>query len=128
VQGEVVHGDKRGRELGFPTANLRLDPGCGLRHGIYAVRIAVAPGDVRDGVASFGRRPTFDDGAPLLEPFIFDFDGDLYGRALEVEFVAWIRGEERFASADALVQRMQQDAREARDVLAATGGPPSLIG
>jgi riboflavin kinase/FMN adenylyltransferase len=128
VQGEVVHGDKRGRELGFPTANVRLDPGCGLRHGIYAVRIAVAPGDVRDGVASFGRRPTFDDGAPLLEPFVFDFDRDLYGRQLEVEFVAWIRGEERFASADALVARMHEDARQARDVLAATGGPPSLIG
>jgi riboflavin kinase/FMN adenylyltransferase len=128
VQGEVVHGDKRGRDLGFPTANLRLDPACGLRHGIYAVRIAVAPGDVRDGVASFGRRPTFDDGAPLLEPFIFDFAGDLYGREIEVEFVAWIRGEERFDSADALIARMHQDAREARNALANGAEPPSLIG
>ena len=78
VSGEVVHGDKRGRELGFPTANLRLDPACGLKHGIYAVRVGV--GGMRyDGVASFGGRPMFDDGAPLLEVFLFDFDGDLYG-------------------------------------------------
>ena len=78
VSGEVIHGDKRGRELGFPTANLRLDPSCGLKHGIYAVRVGV--GGMRyDGVASFGVRPMFDDGAPLLEVFLFDFDGDLYG-------------------------------------------------
>jgi riboflavin kinase/FMN adenylyltransferase len=128
VQGEVVHGDKRGRDLGFPTANVRLDPACGLRHGIYAVRIATAPGEVREGVASFGRRPTFDDGAPVLETFVFDFAGNLYGREIEVEFVAWIRGEERFNSADALVARMHQDARDAREVLARAMEPDSLIG
>src|SRR5580658_11050685 len=95
VAGEVIHGEKRGRELGYPTANIRLDKNCGLKHGIYAVR--VGRGAERfDGVASFGTRPTFDDGAPLLEVFLFDFDGDLYGRTLEVQFVDWIRAEEKF--------------------------------
>jgi len=74
-----VHGDKRGRELGYPTANLRLEPSCELRHGIYAVRVGI--GNERyDGVASFGRRPMFDVGTVLLEVFLFNFSGDLYGR------------------------------------------------
>lgn len=131
VEGEVRHGDKRGRALGFPTANIRLDPECGLRHGIYAVRAALGPGEVYDGVASFGRRPTFDDGAPLFEAYLFDFAGDLYGRAIEIEFVAFIRAEERFASAEALVLRMNEDAREARALLHAAArveAPRSLIG
>jgi riboflavin kinase/FMN adenylyltransferase len=130
VAGEVRHGDKRGRTLGFPTANIALDPACGLRHGIYAVRAALGGGEVREGVASFGRRPTFDDGAPLLETYLFDFAGDLYARSLEVEFVAFIRSEERFASAEALVLRMNEDAREARAMLGAAArqdGPRSLI-
>jgi riboflavin kinase/FMN adenylyltransferase len=118
VTAEVRHGEKRGRELGFPTANLRLDPSCRLRHGIYAVRTRI-DGRSRDGVASFGRRPTFDDGAPLLEVFVFDFDGDLYGRPLNVEFVGWIRAEEKFESAALLVARMQNDALAARKLLAA---------
>ena len=75
----MVHGDKRGRELGYPTANLRLGSDCGLKHGIYAVRVGVG-GARYDGVASFGRRPMFDTGAVLLEVFLFDFSGDLYGR------------------------------------------------
>jgi riboflavin kinase/FMN adenylyltransferase len=117
VAGEVRHGEKRGRTLGFPTANLRLDPACRLDHGIYAVR-ALVEGSIRDGVASFGRRPTFDNGAPLLEIFLLDFDGDLYGRQLRVEFVARLRAEERFASVDALVAQMREDVREARRLLA----------
>ena len=112
------HGDKRGRELGFPTANLSLGPDFNLRHGIYAVRAALGEGDIRDGVASFGRRPTFDDGAPLLETYLFDFSGDLYGQEIAVEFVGYIRGEERFDSADALVARMHIDASAARALLA----------
>jgi riboflavin kinase/FMN adenylyltransferase len=130
VAGEVRHGEKRGRLLGFPTANLRLADECGLRHGIYAVRAAVAPGEIYDGVASFGRRPTFDDGAPLLEAFLFDFDGDLYGRTIEVELVGWIRAEERFPSADALMARMNEDARLARAMLdaAPAGEASSLLG
>jgi riboflavin kinase/FMN adenylyltransferase len=118
VTGEVLHGEKRGRGLGFPTANLRLDPSCRLRHGIYAVRTLI-DGRVHDGVASFGRRPTFDNGAPLLEVFVFDFDGDLYGKALDVEFVSWIRAEEKFAGAEALIARMQKDMAEAKRALAA---------
>src|SRR5262252_10784643 len=92
VTGEVVHGEKRGRELGYPTANIRLDNNCALRHGIYAVR--VGRGDRRfDGVASFGRRPTFDNGAPLLEIFLFDFTDALYGDRLDVAFIGFIREE-----------------------------------
>ena len=95
VTGEVIHGEKRGRDLGFPTANIRLDRNCGLKHGIYAVR--VGRGAERfDGVASFGRRPTFDNGAPLLEVFLFDFQGDLYGAMLDVAFIGFIREELKF--------------------------------
>src|ERR1700744_1921741 len=92
VTGEVIHGEKRGRELGYPTANIRLGKNCGLKHGIYAVR--VGRGDTRiDGVASFGRRPTFDNGVPLLEVFLFDFKGDLYGSRLAAPFTAFLRDE-----------------------------------
>ncbi len=120
VSGEVIHGDKRGRELGFPTANLVLDPACGLRHGIYAVRAAI-DGRRYDAVASFGRRPTFDNGAVLLEIFVFDFSGDLYGKTIDVAFIAWIRDEKAFASAADLVRQMQEDSRLAREALARAG-------
>ncbi len=125
VSGAVIHGEKRGREMGFPTANLRLDPACGLKHGIYAVRVGI--GDRRyDGVASFGRRPTFDNGAPLLEVFLFDFSGDLYGQTLDVALIGWIRPEEKFGSMDALMVQMKRDAERARDALARNPGafPP----
>ena len=118
VTGEVVHGQKLGRTLGFPTANLRLDPSSRLRHGIYAVRVRGGNLD-HGGVASFGRRPTFDNGAPLLEVVLFDFSGDLYGQVIEVDFVEWIRGEEKFDGVDALVARMHIDADEARRHLSA---------
>ena len=117
VLGPVIHGQKLGRTLGFPTANIRLDPGCRLRHGIYAVRVR-GEGLDHGGVASFGRRPTFDNGAPLLEVVLFDFAGDLYGRTIEVDFVGWIRGEERFAGAAELTARMHEDAQMARAILA----------
>jgi riboflavin kinase/FMN adenylyltransferase len=125
VSGEVIHGDKRGRELGFPTANLRLDAACGLRHGVYAVRVGVA-GRRYDAVANFGRRPMFDTGAVLLEVFLFDFAGDLYGASIDVAFIAWIRDEEVFGSVDELVRRMQEDARQARAALEHAGNvfPP----
>jgi riboflavin kinase/FMN adenylyltransferase len=118
VSGTVIHGDKRGRTLGFPTANIQVPPGCELHHGIYAVRVGYA-GDIFDGVASFGRRPTFDNGAPLLEVHLFSFTGDLYEASLDVEFVAWLRGEERFTDVTALVQQMERDAANARRHLAA---------
>jgi riboflavin kinase / FMN adenylyltransferase len=117
VSGEVVHGDKRGRELGYPTANLRLDPTCGLKHGIYAVRVDVG-GRRYDGVASFGRRPMFDVGTVLLEVFLFDFNADLYGQMIDVAFVEWIRPEIRFDSIDELVKRIDEDSRVARAALA----------
>jgi riboflavin kinase/FMN adenylyltransferase len=120
VSGEVLHGEKRGRELGFPTANLKLDPACGLKHGIYAVRVGI--GEARyDGVASFGRRPTFDNGAPLLEVFLFDFDGDLYGKTLDVALIGWIRPEEKFSSIETLVAQMNVDSARARDALKRSG-------
>ena len=122
VTGEVIHGEKRGRDLGFPTANIRLDASCGLRHGIYAVRVGRGQGkdQVRfDGVASFGRRPTFDNGAPLLEVFLFDFTGDLYGSVLDVAFIGFIREELKFDHVDALVVQMNDDSARARAILAA---------
>ena len=125
VTGKVIHGEKRGRALGYPTANLKLDPACGLKHGIYAVRVGI--GKQRyEGVASFGRRPTFDDGAPLLEIFLFDFEGDLYGAELDVAFIAWIRPEEKFDTVEALIARMHDDSTRAREALKRAGNafPP----
>ena len=117
VSGKVIHGDKRGRELGFPTANLELDASCGLRHGVYAVRVSV-DGRRYDGVANFGRRPMFDSGAVLLEVFLFDFAGDLYGRDVDVAFIEWIREEKLFSTVDELVRNMNSDAAQARASLA----------
>lgn len=125
VSGVVQHGDKRGRTLGYPTANVALSD-CDLAHGIYAVRVALADGRVRDGVASYGRRPTFDDGVPLLEVNLFDFTGDLYGQTITVEIVAHIRGEARFDSAESLIARMDIDAEQARGILA-TDRVPSML-
>ena len=121
VTGEVIHGEKRGRELGYPTANIRLDKNCGLKHGIYAVR--VGRGNARiDGVASFGRRPTFDNGAPLLEVFLFDFKSDLYGQELDVAFIGFIRDELKFDNIEALIRQMDDDSTRARAALAAAPG------
>ena len=118
ISGEVVHGEKRGRDLGYPTANIALDPHCGLKHGIYAVRVGC--GSERFyGVASFGRRPTFDNGAPLLETFLFDFKGDLYGQTLDVAFVAFLRAELKFNSIEALIVQMDDDSARAKAALAA---------
>lgn len=116
VIGPVIHGAKRGRELGYPTANIALDPGCGLRHGIYAVRVLI-DGAPFAGVASFGRRPMFDNGAPLLEVFVLDFSSDLYGKTLRVAFEAFLRGEEKFDSLEALIRQMDADQAEARRIL-----------
>ena len=125
VSGEVVHGDKRGRELGFPTANLRLDPACRLRHGVYAVRVG-HDGRRYDGVANFGRRPMFDGGAVLLEVFLFDFAGDLYGTSIDVAFIDWIREEKVFGSVDELKRAMQEDTGRAQAALKRAGNvfPP----
>lgn len=131
VEGIVEHGAKRGRELGYPTANIALEPGCGLRFGIYAVRAQIGEGGpVHGGVASFGRRPMFDNGAPLLEAFLFDFSGDLYGRTLRIEFLAFLRGEATFDGLDALLAQMDLDSAAAREAIVrpADGMAPSLLG
>jgi riboflavin kinase/FMN adenylyltransferase len=127
VSGEVIHGDKRGRDLGFPTANLRLDPSCGLKHGIYAVRVGVGT-ERHDGVASFGIRPMFDAGATLLEVHLFDFAGDLYGKTLDVAFIGWLRPERKFESLDALKRAMETDAAQAHAALARSPGAFPKLG
>ena len=117
IDGIVLPGQKLGRTLGFPTANLQADPSCRLRHGIYAVRAEV-DGITYDAVASWGRRPTVDNGAPLLETYLFDFEGDLYGKMMDVAFIAWLRAEEKFDSLDALTVQMLKDAADAKAALA----------
>ena len=125
VVGTVVKGDQRGRELGYPTANLRFDRAVALpRDGIYAVRVAWdaldPPGrrQRRHGVASLGVRPTFGGGgARILEVNVFDFNGDLYGTHMRVEFVRRLRGEKRFRSSAALIRQMDRDSARARQVL-----------
>jgi riboflavin kinase/FMN adenylyltransferase len=117
VTGRVVPGDKRGRELGYPTANIALDSQCSLKHGIYAVRIGIGAARY-EGVASFGRRPMFDNGDPLLEVHLFDFAGDLYETLLDVAFIGWIRAEAHLGSVSELTRQMGEDSRMAREALA----------
>ena len=125
VIGEVVRGDRRGHDLGYPTANLRFDQPVALPpDGIYAVRASWGGRDPLDprrraeGVASLGVRPTFGGGARTLEVHLFDVDGDLYGGRLRVEFVRRLRGERKFGSVPALVRQMYRDAAHAKEVLA----------
>jgi riboflavin kinase/FMN adenylyltransferase len=118
VAGIVAHGQRVGRELGVPTANLALEPTNRLAFGVYAVRAAVG-GKGFGGVASFGVRPTVNSGAPLLEVHLFDFSADLYGREMEVAFLARLREERKFASLDALKAQMALDLAGARAVVAA---------
>ena len=121
IEGEVLHGDKRGRGLGYPTANLSIDDVHPPRFGVYAVKVDVLTGPhagPRDGVASMGVRPMFGENRPNLEVHLFDFDGDLYGETISVGLVAWLRPEERFDSVDALVRQMQADSARARTALA----------
>jgi len=118
VEGEISHGRKLGRTLGFPTANMALPDTVALRHGIYAVRLRRPDGSLRDGVASFGRRPTVEDGGDvLLETFLFDFSGDLYGETCTVSFFGFLRPELKFDGLDPLVAQMRRDADEARALL-----------
>ncbi|MCR9270413.1 MAG: riboflavin biosynthesis protein RibF [Hyphomonadaceae bacterium] len=118
VDGLVEHGEKRGRTIGFPTANLHLGELIHPRHGVYAVRARIAgEQDWRPGVANFGRTPTTGIRDPLLETFIFDFDGDLYGQHLEVALVRFLRPELKFDSLDAMVSQMQLDVAETKNVL-----------
>lgn len=120
IDGEVLHGDKRGRDLGYPTANLSLARLHLPRFGVYAVKVQVLSGPhrgVHDGVASLGVRPMFGTNTPNFEVHIFDFSGDLYGTHLSVALVEFLRGEARFDSLAALVAQMDQDSARARAIL-----------
>ncbi len=117
VEAVVEHGDGRGRELGYPTANLSLGRYQRPAYGIYAVSVRLEDGSEHQGVASFGVRPTFEPAKELLEACLFDWNGDLYGRTIEVSLIAFIRPEEKFDSAEALVRQMREDEAKARRLL-----------
>lgn len=119
VAGLVSHGDKNGRKLGFPTANVDMAHYLRPRYGIYAVRGRLPDGQVLDGAANLGIRPTFDPPKELLEPHFFDFSGDLYGQLIEVEFISFLRPEQKFESLEALMDQMGRDCDRARALLTA---------
>lgn len=116
VAGRVVSGARSGTGMGYPTANLPMPKGTTLGHGIYAVR-AYYDGIAHDAAAYLGTRPTFDDGMPVLEVFLFDFNGDLYGSDMEVAFVDFIRADRKFHSVEELVAQMDKDIAAVRAVL-----------
>jgi len=117
IRGPVIHGDKRGRTIGFPTANMELDHYLRPAYGIYAVRVRLPDGRLLPGAANLGIRPTFDPPKELLETFLFDFSGSLYDQVIEVELIERLRGEEKFDSLEALVMRMDGDVLKARTIL-----------
>lgn len=123
VSGTVTSGQKLGRELGFPTANIKLPAATALMHGIFAVRVLVG-NKTYGGAAYLGGRPSVDSGAVRLEVFIFDFDGDLYEQDLAIEFIAFIRDDRRFDSLDALKAQIALDCEKARQLLIDAGEAP----
>ena len=118
VEAVVERGDGRGHALGFPTANVSLGRYQRPAYGIYAVRVRLDDDSEHSGVASFGVRPTFEEGEEYLETFIFDWDGDLYDRTIEIGLIAYLRPEAKFESVEALVEQMRKDEAEARRLLA----------
>jgi riboflavin kinase/FMN adenylyltransferase len=119
IRGIVEHGDKRGRTIGYPTANLAIDSYLRPKYGIYAVTgRLLASGEVLKGAANIGIRPQFDPPKELLEPYFFDFSGDLYGQEIEVAFHHYLRGEAKFDTLEALIEQMDKDCAEARRLLA----------
>jgi len=114
VSATVVRGQQLGRTLGFPTANLRLHRPAALRYGVYAVWVRLPDGSYKAGAASFGVRPTVDGKEPLLEVFLLDFDGDLYGQRLDVFFAGFVRDEEHYESLDVLITQMHIDVADVR--------------
>lgn len=122
IEGEVIHGEKRGRELGYPTANMSVDGLHLPRLGVYAVKVDILTGPQTGsymGAASLGVRPMFGVNRPNLETFLFDFKGDLYGQHLSIAFVDYLRPELKFDGLDALIAQMDADCRKARDILTA---------
>jgi riboflavin kinase/FMN adenylyltransferase len=118
IEGVVVHGDSRGRELGYPTANIAMTDFQRPKYGIYAVRVTLDDGSEHPGVASLGIRPMFDPPQELLEAYLFGFDGDLYGRTIEVALHGYLREERKFDSFDVLTAQMREDEAAARALLA----------
>ena len=118
IEGVVQRGDARGRELGYPTANIELGDYQRPKYGIYAVRVTLDDGSERPGVASLGVRPTFDPPTELLEAHLFAFDGDLYGQKIEVALHAYIREERKFEGVESLAAAMREDEAAAREMLA----------
>ncbi|MEA1015444.1 bifunctional riboflavin kinase/FAD synthetase [Sphingosinicella sp. LY1275] len=114
IEGVVEHGDKRGRAIGYPTANLNIGNYLRPRYGIYAVRGRLADGRMLDGAANIGVRPSFTPPKELLEPYFFNFSEDLYGQTIEVELISFIRPEARFEIIDDLIARMKLDCAEAK--------------
>jgi riboflavin kinase / FMN adenylyltransferase len=118
IRGIVEHGDKRGRTIGYPTANVTIDNYLRPKYGIYAVTgRLLATGQVLQGAANIGIRPQFEPPKELLEPYFFDFSGDLYGQEIEVAFHHFLRGEAKFDSLEALIEQMDKDCAEARRLL-----------
>lgn len=129
IQGEVVKGDARGRTIGFPTANVRLGEYIRPTLGVYAVRVHFEGGDggaTWPAVANLGIRPTFALAEPLLEVHLFDFEGDLYGRTVEVEMIEYLRAEKRFDGLDSLRAQIADDCLLARRLLAGAGAAPRI--
>ena len=126
IEAHVASGDKRGRALGFPTANLKLEHTLQPAFGIYAVRARTHDGRAYDGVANFGVRPMFKLPTPLMEVHLFDFSGELYGEVLAVELIAYLRGEETFEGVEALKAQIAADCDAARRILAVTPRVPAL--
>lgn len=118
IEGVVTHGDKRGREIGYPTANIEIGNYLRPAYGIYAVRGRLGDGRVLDGAANLGVRPTFDPPKELLEPYFFDFSGDLYGQRIAVELVGYLRPEAKYDTLDAMIAQMERDCARAREILA----------
>lgn len=114
IEGVVEHGAKQGRELGYPTANIRLGSYVRPKYGIYAVRGRLSNGRTLDGAANIGIRPSFDPPIELLEPHFFDFEGDLYGQTIGIELVSFIREEAKFDDLEALKVQMAEDCEEAK--------------
>lgn len=117
IAGEVIHGDKRGRTIGVPTANMEAGAYVRPRYGVYAVRVRLADGSRADGVANFGVRPMFTPPRELLETWILDWDGDLYGQQIEVGFIAYLREERRLDGLEALKAQIALDEAAARRAL-----------
>lgn len=116
IKGQVIAGDKRGREIGFPTANLEVNDFLKIKFGVYAVNVDI-DGDLYNGIANYGIRPTFKGKKLLLETYIFDFSKDIYGKDIVVSFIEFIREEKKFEGVDLLKKQIDMDSKKALEIL-----------